>query len=509
MTDPMLPLPGLSSAGGKPVVVKFDGGLLSSDGGVLALREVERRLRVADRLAACLVVQRAPDQVTHSLAEIIRFRLLMIGTGYEDGVDANSLRRDPMFKMALDLSPSDRELCSQSTISRLENLPDVRALLRMGRAMVDLYCASFARVPKRITLDIDDTFDAVHGGQQLRLFNAHYDDYGFQPIVVFDGEGRFVTAVLRPAKRPSGKEIKSFLHRLLRAIRANWPNTEILLRADSHYCSPEVLDWCRANGLDYVLGVAPTPTLRRHIEALEASAKARFEAAAGDGKIRCFKEFLDGAKSWSRVERIVARVEAGAEGPDTRFIVTNLSKPNARRLYEDVYCRRGPGRKPHQVLQDASGGRSHLMYESHRQSVPAVLARRRLLADVGPARLDAQTFDVAGRPVRHLAPAPRQDRRPRRRDEDDDPGAFAHVLPDAGNPAFRPPANPAPRHVNNGARAAPKIEPLPSTRKPLPPCTPAASPEASRRVREPTDHENPTDCAAQRSTRCIMRASGT
>ena len=341
MTDPMLPLPGLSSAGGKPVVVKFDGGLLSSDGGVLALREVERRLRVADRLAACLVDRRAPDQVTHSLAEIIRFRLLMIGTGYEDGVDANSLRRDPMFKMALDLSPSDRELCSQSTISRLENLPDVRALLRMGRAMVDLYCASFARVPQRITLDIDDTFDAVHGGQQLRLFNAHYDDYGFQPIVVFDGEGRFVTAVLRPAKRPSGKEIKSFLHRLLRAIRANWPNTEILLRADSHYCSPEVLDWCRANGLDYVLGVAPTPTLRRHIEALEASAKARFEAAAGDGKIRCFKEFLDGAKSWSRVERIVARVEAGAEGPDTRFIITNLSKPNARRLYEDVYCRRG------------------------------------------------------------------------------------------------------------------------------------------------------------------------
>jgi Transposase DDE domain group 1 len=341
MSDPMLPLPGLSPAGGKPVMVKFDGGLLSSDGGVLALREVERRLRVADRLAACLVDPRAPDQVTHSLADIIRFRLLMIGAGYEDGVDANCLRGDPMFKMALDLSPSDRELCSQSTISRLENLPDVRALVRMGRALVDLYCASFPKVPKRITLDIDDTFDAVHGGQQLRLFNAHYDDYGFQPIVVFDGEGRFVTAILRPAKRPSGKEIKPFLRRLLRALRANWPNTEILLRADSHYCGPEVLDWCRANRLDYILGVAPTPTLRRHIEALEASAKARFEAAPGEGKIRRFTEFLDCAKSWSRVERIVARVEAGAEGPDTRFVVTNLNKPNARRLYEDVYCRRG------------------------------------------------------------------------------------------------------------------------------------------------------------------------
>ncbi|HKN41541.1 MAG TPA: IS1380 family transposase [Sphingomicrobium sp.] len=341
MTNSMLALSGLSPVSGKTVVAKFDGGLLSSDAGILVLREVEQRLRVADRLAACMVDPRAPELFTHTLAEIIRFRLLMIGAGYEDGNDANSLRSDPIFKMALDLSPSDRELCSQSTISRLENLPDARSLLRIGRAMVDLYCESFQRVPKRITLDIDDTFDAVHGGQQLRLFNAHYDEYGFQPIVVFDGEGRFITAVLRPAKRPGGKEVRAFLRRLLRAIRANWPKTEILLRADSHYCCPEVLDWCRANGLDYILGVAPTSTLQRHIEGLEASTKARFEAAPKDGKARRFKEFYDGAASWSRVERIIARIEAGADGADTRFIVTNLETRNARVLYEDVYCRRG------------------------------------------------------------------------------------------------------------------------------------------------------------------------
>jgi hypothetical protein len=341
VTDPMLPLAGLSPVGGKAVVAKFDGGLLSSDGGVLALREAERRLGVADRLAACLVDRRAPDQITHGLSDIIRFRLLMIGAGYEDGNDASRLRGDPLFKMAMELTPSDRQLCSQSTISRLENLPDVRALLRMGRAMVDLYCASFRQVPNRITLDVDDTFDAVHGGQQLRLFNAHYDDYGFQPMVVFDGAGRFVAAMLRPAKRPSGKEARAFLRRLVRAIRANWPRTEILLRADSHYCSPEVLDWCRANGIDYVLGVAPNATLRRHTETLEASATARFEAAPRDGKVRRFKEFFDAATSWSRVERVIARVEAGEEGPDTRFIVTNLARRNARSLYEDVYCRRG------------------------------------------------------------------------------------------------------------------------------------------------------------------------
>jgi hypothetical protein len=114
-----------------------------------------------------------------------------------------------------------------------------------------------------------------------------------------------------------------------------------MLRADSHYCCPEVLDFCRVNGLDYILGVAPTATLRRHIGDLEASAKARYEAAPKDGKARRYKEFYDGAASWSRVERVIARVEAGAGGPDTRFVVTNLVKRNARRLYEDDYCRRG------------------------------------------------------------------------------------------------------------------------------------------------------------------------
>ena len=451
MNNSMLPLPGLSSASGKPVVVKFDGGLLSSDGGVLALREVEQRLRVADRLAACMIDPRAADQITHSLADVIRFRLLMISAGYEDGNDANSLRRDPMFKMALDLSPIDRELCSQSTISRLENLPDVRALLRMGRAMVDLYCESFATVPKRITLDIDDTFDAVHGGQQLRLFNAHYDEYGFQPIVVFDGEGRFITAVLRPAKRPSGKEIKPFLRRLLRAIRAHWPNTEILLRADSHYCGPEVLDWCRANGLDYILGIAPTTTLRRHVEGLEASTKARFEAAPRDGKLRRFKEFFDGAQSWSRVERIIARVEAGAEGPDTRFVVTNLSKRNARAALRGCLLPARPGRKPYQVLEDPSGGGSHVLLQGDSQPVSAVPACGRVLADVGTSRVDAKAFDVARRPVRHVAPPPHQDRRPRRRDEDHDPGALADLMPRSGYPALRSGTHTAPRHMTDGA----------------------------------------------------------
>ena len=341
MIDSTPLLPGLSPVQGKVIVARFDGGRLSSEGGLLALREIERRLGVADRLAGCLTDPRAPEKVVHRLAEIIRFRMLMIAAGYEDGNDAVALRRDPMFKLALDRLPSDDELCSQSTISRLENLPDVRALLRLGRTLIEQYCASFRQVPKRIILDVDDTFDRVHGAQQLRLFNAYHDDYGFQPIVVFDGEGRFVTALLRPGKRPGGREIRGVLRRLVGAIRATWPRVEILLRADSHYTAPEVLDWCRANRVDWVLGLAPNAALKRHVEALEKTTAERFRAAPARGKVRRFKEFYDSAQSWSRVERIIARVEAGPEGTDTRLIVTNLAGGRPKKLYQGIYCARG------------------------------------------------------------------------------------------------------------------------------------------------------------------------
>jgi hypothetical protein len=342
MVDATPFLPGLSPVQGKAVIARFDGGRLSSEGGLLALGEIERRLGLADRLAACLKDKRAPEKVVHRLAEIIRFRMMMIAAGYEDGNDADTLRSDPMFKLALDRLPSGEELCSQSTISRLENLPDMRALLRLGRALVEQYCGSFRAVPKRIVLDIDDTFDRVHGSQQLRLFNAFYDDYGFQPIVVFDGEGRFVTALLRPGKRPSGVEIRAFVRRLIGAIRAHWPRVEILLRADSHYAAPEVFEWCRANRVDWILGLARNAALSRHVAALEKSTAARFQAAAPKRvKLRRFAQFYDAAESWSRVERIIARVEAGPEATDTRYIVTNLEGGRAKHLYERLYCARG------------------------------------------------------------------------------------------------------------------------------------------------------------------------
>ena len=161
-------------------------------------------------------------------------------------------------------------------------------------------------MPRRITLDIDDTFDAVHGGQQLRLFNAHHDEYGFQPIVVFDDTGRMIAAVRRSACRPSGCQIVRWLQRLVTAIRGNWPHVQIMLRADSHYCTPEVLRFCRAKRLNYPLGVAPTATLRKHVLKLEETDAVRVAAHADGKKLRRFKAFYDGARSWDRVERIIA-----------------------------------------------------------------------------------------------------------------------------------------------------------------------------------------------------------
>ena len=341
MVDDTPFLPGLSPLQGKAVVVVLTAAGCPRKANCWSCAEIERRLGLADRLAGCLKDPRMPHKIGHRLAEIIRFRMQMIAAGYADGNDADTLRGDPMFKLTLDRLPSDQELCSQSTISRLENLPDVRALLRLGRALVEQYCGSFRAVPRRIVLDLDDTFDRVHGGQQLRLFNAYHDDYGFQPMVVFDGEGRFVTALLRPGKRPSGVEIRGFVRRLVGAIRTHWPKVEILLRADSHYAAPEVFDWCRANRVDWVFGLAPNVALARHVAALENSTDTRFKTAPTRGKVRRFMQFYDAAQSWRRTERIIARVEAGSEGTDTRFIVTNLEGGRAKHLYERLYCARG------------------------------------------------------------------------------------------------------------------------------------------------------------------------
>jgi hypothetical protein len=342
MAENALYLPGLSPVAGKPVRLAFDGGRLTSDGGVLLLAEIERKLGIGERLAGCIADPRAPERVRHSLAELIRFRALLIAAGYPDANDCDALRDDPAFKMAVGRLPeTGPELCSQPTMSRLENLPTKTTLIRMMDAMVDLFCDSFEEVPRRILLDIDDTLDRVHGGQQLALFHARYDSRCFLPIHIYEAvTGKPVAMILRPGKTPDGAEVALVLRHLIKAIRRRWPRVEIVIRGDSHYARPEAMAWLERNRVGYVFGLAGNRVLLDRIAALAENTAIRRAEQDAD-KIRSFHEFRYAAKSWKEKERrVIARIEATRKGSDTRFVVTNLTG-TPRWLYEVLYCGRG------------------------------------------------------------------------------------------------------------------------------------------------------------------------
>jgi hypothetical protein len=333
-------LPGLSAVEGKLLTATFDAGRLSSDGGVVVLREIAKRLDLAETITGPLIDNRDPCRIRHSYAEMAMARMIMIAAGYEDCDDVDTLRSDPALKIAVGRAPeSGADLMSQPTLSRLENLPDWRALARIGLGQIDLYCRSFARPPRRIVLDIDDTDDPAHGQQELALFNAHYDCTCFQPIHIFDGlTGKPVLSLLRPGKRPSGEEVAKVLRHVIARIRRHWPHVEILVRGDSHYCSEPALALLEAMRCDYIIGFAINSKL------LEIAAPWRDQCDMRRSKrqptVRRFHQLPYRARGWSRSRKLVARVEATPMGTDVRFIVTNL-EGRGKTLYEKVFCARG------------------------------------------------------------------------------------------------------------------------------------------------------------------------
>jgi hypothetical protein len=339
--DTLLPFD-FPAIGRKKLTAAFDGGRLTSDGGVMLLAAAERGLGVAQRLARLIADRRNPLLVTHSVADILRARMLAIACGYEDADDLDHLRTDPGFKLACGRLPdSGDDLCSQPTISRWENAPTLREVVRMTYAMVDVYCASYKGPPAAVTLDIDDTVDVVHGHQQLSLFNAHYDERCFLPIHVYDtATSRPVAVVLRPGKTPSGCEVRGYLRRLVRRIRGHWPMTRLTIRGDGHYGRPEVMAWCEANAVDYIFGLPGNAVLSRSVEAAADDVRVR-RAEAAAPVLRRYAETRYAAKSWTRERRVAARIEASTQGLDIRFVVTNLERGGAEWLYDTLYCARG------------------------------------------------------------------------------------------------------------------------------------------------------------------------
>jgi Transposase DDE domain group 1 len=333
---------GFPAIGRKKLTAAFDGGRLTSDGGVMLLAVAERELGLCDRLAALIADPRDPSRVIHPLADILRARILAIACGYEDADDLDHLRRDPGFKLACGRLPeTGRDLCSQPTMSRWENAPSLREVVRLMRVMVDLYCASYPRPPAAVTLDVDDTLDVVHGRQQLSLFNAHHDERCFLPIHVYDtATARPVAVLLRPGKTPSGQEIRGHLRRLVRRIRRHWPRTHITLRGDGHYGRPEVMAFCEAEGIDYVFGLSTNAVLRAAVEDAADDVRVR-RAEAQAPVLRRYAEARYGARSWNKERRVVARIEASTLGLDIRFVVTSFARGGAEWVYDGLYCARG------------------------------------------------------------------------------------------------------------------------------------------------------------------------
>jgi hypothetical protein len=339
--DTLLPF-ALPSLCKKKITASFDAGQISSDGGVLLLAGADRRLGLIDTLAALIPDHRDLAQITHTMAGILRARVFAIACGYPDADDLDDLRKDPAFKLACGRLPeSGADLASQPTMSRWENAPDLRTLIRLWRGMIDLWCKS-RRPPKAITLDIGDTPDIVHGQQQLSLFNAFHDDRCFMPVHVYDADsGHCVLTILRPGKTPGGSEVRAHIRRLVRRIRLHWPDTVITIRGDSRYGRWEAMEWCERNSVQYVFGLQKNKTLDALVNAETEAVDAGWAAAPELTVLRDCTETLYAADTWKSRRRVVARVEATYQGLDTRYVVTNIDHCAAQWLYDSLYCARG------------------------------------------------------------------------------------------------------------------------------------------------------------------------
>jgi hypothetical protein len=365
---------------GKTLQADFDAGTVSSDGGVLLLRETESVVGIIGRYARALDDPRDPRYTDHSYEEMLRQRIFQIACGYDDANDCNLLRHDPAFKAACERLPLLGEpLASQSSVSRLENAPRRTELYRLAQALLETFLASYTRAPQALVLDIDDTADEVHGAQQQALFNGHDDAYCYLPLHLYEGQsGKLITSILRPGRRPTGAEIVSILKRVVGAIRREWPEVLILLRGDSHFSTPEVHEWCERQepAIFYILGQSGNAVLKRQASGLLEQARSLYryhqarayrkqvqadcrqpppESKTGAGKFRqrvpekplgipkskLYTTFFYQAASWSEPRRIICKVEVSDEGENLRFIVTNLKTSRSAWIYETLYCGRG------------------------------------------------------------------------------------------------------------------------------------------------------------------------
>ena len=345
------------------VVARFDGGDITTDGGGLLLREVERKTGIIHQLAACFTDHRRQDRVEHAVEELIAQRIYGLALGYEDLNDHDQLRQDPMIAVLtgkVEPKGTDRHRvrdegkagAGKSTLNRLELTPadaDQKARYKkivmneaaMDRLLVDLFIQAHAEAPKRIVVDLDATDDPLHGNQEGRFFHGYYREYCYLPLYIFCGEF-LLCARLRSSHIDAAAGVLEELERIIAQIRHTWPEVEIVLRGDGGFCRDPIMTWCEAHQVEYVFGLAKNQRLNKIIGEQLHQAQQQFEQTGKPARI--FAEFeYRTRKSWHAGRRVVAKAEHLDKGSNPRFVVTSLEaqQMESRPLYEELYCGRG------------------------------------------------------------------------------------------------------------------------------------------------------------------------
>jgi Transposase DDE domain group 1 len=328
----------LSRLGRRRVEADFSGGRLTSDAGLLLLREIDRKLGLLDAANEAIPDPRNPATITHQQRELLAQRVFALAAGYEDGNDHAALRGDPTLQLAAGREPNgDRPLASPPTLCRLENRITRGSIVRLHEVLAAQFLASYDAPPPEIVLDLDATDDPTHGNQEGRFFHGYYRCYCYLPLYVFCGP-HLLCAYLRPSNIDAAKHSRAIVKLLVRQIRQRWPAVKIVLRGDSGFCRWRLMRWCDRHGVDYVFGLARNPRLEAQLATTMQQAQAAFDQAGQ--KQRLFTEFRYAAETWDRPRRVIGKAEYSAKGANPRFVVTSLTD-RAASLYDQRYCPRG------------------------------------------------------------------------------------------------------------------------------------------------------------------------
>ena len=326
--------PSFSPLKRRRVEVNFEGGEITSDGGVLLLREVDRRLRLSEAVSKAIPDHRNPFFCVHSQTALVRQRLFGLALGYEDLNDHIQLRHDGAVQTAVG---ELRTLASPATLCRLEKRASKQAAFDLHQVLVQQFIARFDQPPKELILDLDATHDPVHGEQVGRHFNSYYDSYCFLPLYVFCGQ-HLLVSYLRPASRGAAFHATAILKWLVQALRDAWPNVKLIVRADAGFCVPLLLGWCDRNDIDYLIGMAQNSVLSRKARLYTTLAASGYRRDLQQQKE--FGEFRYRAGSWPRERRMIVKAEYSVRGENTRYVVTSLNS-SPRHLYASLYCAPG------------------------------------------------------------------------------------------------------------------------------------------------------------------------